>query len=185
MTARYGDFKEECFPRPSGGCSCNIKDAQGRQSVQSFSDDQECKIPIHGWLLTLNNYMIETAIKKQAVNEEIKDKFGAFKENCFPKPSGGCKCNEKIHDKEVVHVYENDEDCRVNAPSSAQKIHQKFGDFKENCFPTPSGGCKCNEVDEDGTQMVAFYDNVTGCKLKLSDSIRGIIIICIHQHSLL
>ena len=45
------------------------------------------------------------------------------------------------------------------------EIEEKFGDFKENCFPKPSGGCSCNEKDADGNEVVAKYDAEAQCKL--------------------
>uniref|UniRef100_A0A914S109 Uncharacterized protein n=1 Tax=Parascaris equorum TaxID=6256 RepID=A0A914S109_PAREQ len=62
---------------------------------------------------------VTTALKKQEVNEQIKEKFGDFKENCFPKPSGGCRCNEKDADgNEVVARYDSEADCKVPLPIS-------------------------------------------------------------------
>lgn len=47
-----------------------------------------------------------------ALNKEILEKFGDFKENCFPKPSGGCKCNVDLGQGETVIEYSEPRDCR-------------------------------------------------------------------------
>uniref|UniRef100_A0A0M3ICK0 Thyroglobulin type-1 domain-containing protein n=1 Tax=Ascaris lumbricoides TaxID=6252 RepID=A0A0M3ICK0_ASCLU len=185
---RYGDFKQECFPRPSGGCSCNVKDPSGVESVKSFAADADCKDP--SGVESVKSFaadadckvpiedVLETALKKQEVNEQIKEKFGDFKENCFPKPSGGCRCNEKdANGNEVVARYDSEADCKVpllmsvavhtaeNKKKVNEEIKQKFGAFKENCFPRPSGGCSCNEKDAHGKEVVAKYNSDAECKL--------------------
>ncbi|VDN59844.1 unnamed protein product, partial [Dracunculus medinensis] len=99
----YGDFKEDCFPRPSGGCRCNIKATDGHVTVRQFDSEDECKIP--------NNVAVS---QKQKVTEEIKKKYGDFKENCFPKPSGGCRCNEKhSNGSEIVATYNEEAKCKL------------------------------------------------------------------------
>ncbi|VDM56207.1 unnamed protein product, partial [Angiostrongylus costaricensis] len=102
-------YRPNCHPKPEGGCKCDIKSGpsggckcnvdlgRGEQVVE-YSNDAECKKSIEE----------QTAEHKTELNEEIKEKFGEFKENCFPKPSGGCKCNEKdAEGNEVVTAYNN------------------------------------------------------------------------------
>ncbi|VDK27287.1 unnamed protein product [Anisakis simplex] len=102
------------------------------------------------------------------MNEEIKQRYGSFKENCFPKPSGGCRCNEKdANGNDIVHKYDSDAECRVvarkkRATSSAHRpsqnvrdpvreraqanyaavlneLNEKFKGLKEGCFPRVKG----------------------------------------------
>ncbi|VDM28049.1 unnamed protein product [Toxocara canis] len=128
LTQRYGNFKDECFPRPSGGCNCNVKDSSGVQRVKSFNTDAECKVPIEGQFVTNRvDNLLETALKKQEVNEQIKQKFGNLKENCFPKPSGGCKCNEMdSNGNEVVRSYDSEADCNLPLPMSIAGNRKRY-----------------------------------------------------------
>ncbi|VDK71986.1 unnamed protein product [Gongylonema pulchrum] len=45
---RYGDFRENCFPQPSGGCKCNIMGPGGVPAVKTYDSDVQCKLPIEG-----------------------------------------------------------------------------------------------------------------------------------------
>lgn len=42
---KYGNFKEDCFPTPSGGCNCVESDAAGNRVVNKYDDSVQCKIP--------------------------------------------------------------------------------------------------------------------------------------------
>uniref|UniRef100_A0A915B6M0 Uncharacterized protein n=1 Tax=Parascaris univalens TaxID=6257 RepID=A0A915B6M0_PARUN len=187
---RYGDFKQECFPRPSGGCSCNMKDASGADSVKSFTADADCKVPIE----------VHTAENKKKLNEEIKQKFGAFKENCFPRPSGGCNCNEKdAHGKEVVAKYSSDAECKIPArmkrttaqrPSQnvrdpvreraqanyaavVNELNEKFKGLKEGCFPRPKG-CLCViGKDKNGRDITERRMKDRDCKCQPGERGKG------------
>ena len=67
-------------------------------------------------------FAVETMLNKGLLNEEIEEKFGAFKENCFPKPSGGCRCNEKnARGEDTVATYNNDADCKISADGKLVK----------------------------------------------------------------
>ncbi|PAV90099.1 hypothetical protein WR25_25282 isoform B [Diploscapter pachys] len=107
-----------------------------------------------------------------ALNKEILEKFGDFKENCFPKPSGGCKCNVDLGQGETVIEYSEPRDCRksVEAQTAENKeklnkeIEEKFGNFKDNCFPKPSGGCKCTEKDANGNEVTNSYNTAEQCR---------------------
>ncbi len=59
-------------------------------------------------------------------------------------------------------------DVVVNRIRVNQEIKQKFGDFKENCFPKPSGGCRCNEKDANGTDVEKKYDSEEECKVAVA-----------------
>jgi len=165
IESRYGDFKENCFPRPSGGCNCNEKDQTGSEQVKKYDTDGDCKLPVE----------IQTVINKIVVNDEIRQRFGDFKADCFPKPSGGCSCNERdVNGTEMVAKYDKDEQCKVPLDVVVNRIHvneeikEKFGDFKENCFPKPSGGCRCNERDSNGTEVEKKYDTDVECKVPMA-----------------
>ncbi|KAK6749756.1 hypothetical protein RB195_002018 [Necator americanus] len=162
-TAVATGFRENCFPKPTGGCKCDIKDGSVNTMIE-FASDDECKKPIE----------MVTAENKKKLSEEIHEKFGAFKDNCFPKPSGGCKCNVDLGHGEEVVEYGTDAQCRKSVESQTaehkkelnQEIKEKFGDFKENCFPKPSGGCKCNEKDALGNEVVTAYNNPSECRIR-------------------
>lgn len=140
-----------------------MKDASGHDVTETYGNDEDCRV-----------IAVETILNKALVNEEIQEKFGDFKENCFPKPSGGCKCNEKnAKGEDEVVVYSKTESCRVPKDVVAQKqkvneeIKARYGNFKENCFPKPSGGCKCNEKNAAGEEIVATYNTDAECKVQV------------------
>ncbi|TMS38030.1 hypothetical protein L596_004845 [Steinernema carpocapsae] len=163
---KVDNLRDGCFPRGGGGCSCTIK-KDGADETQSFDDLEACR-----------RQTIQTAKNKMTLNQEFKQKFGNLKENCFPKPKSGCRCN--VRDEagaEVMKTFEKEEDCREVMDESAkeakaavnEEIKQKFGQFKENCFPKPSGGCKCNEKDGNGNEVVATYGSDAECKVSVSE----------------
>uniref|UniRef100_A0A158P6Z4 Secreted protein n=1 Tax=Angiostrongylus cantonensis TaxID=6313 RepID=A0A158P6Z4_ANGCA len=84
-----------------------------------------------------------TADNKKKLNEEIHQKFGGFKSNM-----------KSYSEQTAEHKTELNEE-----------IKEKFGEFKENCFPKPSGGCKCNEKDVEGNEVVTAYNNVAECRI--------------------
>jgi hypothetical protein len=54
------------------------------------------------------------------LNEEFKEKFGALRENCFPRPSGGCRCNEKnAQGDEITVNYDSISECGVQHDAAA------------------------------------------------------------------
>ncbi|WKY04394.1 hypothetical protein Q1695_005413 [Nippostrongylus brasiliensis] len=155
-------FRPNCHPKPAGGCKCDVTEGEIVTEIE-FDYNEDCKKPLE----------MVTADRKKAVNKEIEQKFGAFKDNCFPKPSGGCKCNVDLGHGEEVVEYSADAQCKKSLESQTaehktelnEEIKEKFGDFKENCFPKPSGGCKCNEKDSQGNEVVTAYNNVAECKV--------------------
>lgn len=154
------DYRPNCHPKPGGGCKCDIKSGAFNTEIE-FATDDECKKPTE----------MVTADNKKKLNEEINQKFGAFKDNCFPKPSGGCKCNVDLGQGEQVVEYSTEAECKISMEEQTtlhktelnEEIKEKFGDFKENCFPKPSGGCKCNEKDAEGNDVVTTYSNIAEC----------------------
>ncbi|CAJ0937183.1 unnamed protein product, partial [Mesorhabditis belari] len=157
-------FKDNCRAKSGGGCSCDIKWGDSVEQ-RDFYSDTDCKKSVEQ----------QTVDNKKALNKEIQQKFGGFKDNCFPKPSGGCKCEVNLGrtgDAPQVIEYHNEADCKksIEAETAENKkdvneeIKQKYGDFKENCFPKPSGGCKCNEKDASGADVVASYSTDAQCK---------------------
>ncbi|KAE9550012.1 hypothetical protein FO519_006780 [Halicephalobus sp. NKZ332] len=184
---KFEDFREGCFPRGSGkGCSCTTKSNDGSEVVNTFSDDSECKKSVE-----------ETqAENKKKLNEEFNQKFGSLKENCFPAPSGGCRCTEKDSEgNEVTKKYNTKEECNVPARvkrgqvlSSAgrdqnvrdpvrekaqqnyaaviQELKDKFRNNREGCFPRPKG-CLCvTGKDSLGHDITTRYMKDEDCKCK-------------------
>ncbi|KAK0398463.1 hypothetical protein QR680_002598 [Steinernema hermaphroditum] len=171
MHQQIDNLRDNCFPRGGGGCTCTIKKAGEPDKTEAFDNLDECKKPTQA----------EVARNKATVQQEFKQKYGNLKENCFPKPKSGCRCNVKDENgAEVVRNFEKEEDCRDVMDESAkeakaavnEEIKQKFGQFKENCFPKPSGGCKCNEKDANGNEMVATYGSDAECKVSVSGRVK-------------
>ncbi|GMR33673.1 hypothetical protein PMAYCL1PPCAC_03868 [Pristionchus mayeri] len=159
--ARPVDFKNNCYMTANGGCEC--REVYGSEERTRFYQDlQPCR---------MSDVELQTAENKKALNAEIKRKYGAFKDNCFAKPSGGCKCNVDEGQGEVVREFSSDADCKKSIEELTadrkkelnEEIRQRFGGFKENCFAKPSGGCKCNEKDAQGNDVVAAYNDVAKC----------------------
>ncbi|EYC13074.1 hypothetical protein Y032_0045g1255 [Ancylostoma ceylanicum] len=156
-------FRKNCVPKPSGGCKCSIKDGSVDTEIE-FATDDDCRKPIE----------MVTADNKRKLGKEIEQKFGGFKDNCFPKPSGGCKCNVDLGHGEQVVEYSSDAQCKKSAERQTadnkkdlnQEIKDKFGSFRENCFPKPSGGCKCNEKDARGNEVVKTYNSASQCQIR-------------------
>lgn len=44
----HGNLRENCFPRPSGGCICTVKQSNGVETVENYSSDEQCKLDITG-----------------------------------------------------------------------------------------------------------------------------------------
>uniref|UniRef100_A0A1I7XC45 Secreted protein n=1 Tax=Heterorhabditis bacteriophora TaxID=37862 RepID=A0A1I7XC45_HETBA len=164
------ELYKNCFPKPTGGCKCSVRDGNN-EKIEELNEDSECKKLIDA----------QTVENKKKLNAEITQKFGDFKDNCYPKPSGGCKCNVDLGNGEEVVEYALDALCkkRTEELTSEHKknlndeIKEKFGDFRENCFPKPSGGCKCNEKDAHGNEVVATYNNANQCKVQKTKRDRG------------
>ncbi|KAF8375472.1 ccg-1 [Pristionchus pacificus] len=159
--SRPADFKTNCYLAVNGGCECKVVEGND-ETTRFYSDLDPCRMSVE----------LQTAENKKKLNAEIQQKFGAFKENCFPKPSGGCKCNVDEGQGEIVREFSEDSDCKKSLESQTadnkkklnEEIKEKFGGFKENCFPKPSGGCKCNEKDAEGNEVVATYDDAAKCE---------------------
>jgi hypothetical protein len=44
---KFAEFRDNCFPRGSGhGCRCSTTDSVGKESVNTFDNDEECKKPV-------------------------------------------------------------------------------------------------------------------------------------------
>ncbi|RCN33487.1 hypothetical protein ANCCAN_20686 [Ancylostoma caninum] len=95
-------FRENCFPKPSGGCKCDIDDGSVDTMIE-FATDDECKKPTESIsAVSAQNrvdsviskragvetkelpeaektYAVVTAENKKKLGEEIHQKFGAFK----------------------------------------------------------------------------------------------------------
>lgn len=48
LRKQYGDFRENCFPRPSGGCRCNVMEPDGMQTVKNYDSEAQCRVPVEG-----------------------------------------------------------------------------------------------------------------------------------------
>jgi len=172
LTSRVTEgFRDNCYPKASGGCKCEVNEGHDDVTIREYDNVEQCKKPVE----------VQTALNKMALNKEIQEKFGDFKENCFPKPSGGCKCNVDLGQGETVMEFSDAKDCRksIEAETAENKkklneeIAEKFGNFKENCFPKPSGGCKCTEKDSNGNEVSNSYNNAEQCRELIPPNNRG------------
>ncbi|OZC11034.1 hypothetical protein X798_01860 [Onchocerca flexuosa] len=181
LRKKYGNLRENCFPRPSGGCLCNVKQGNGVETVENYDSDEYCKLDIAA----------QTIHHKKQLNEEIKERYGNYRENCFPMPSGGCKCNEKDPDgNEIVKEYDEDMQCKIlqknrrtanerpsqnvrdpvreraqaNYRAVINELNEKFKGLKEGCFPRPKG-CLCViGKDQDGRDITERRMKDRDCK---------------------
>ena len=201
---KFDDLKDGCFPRGSGkGCSCTFKANDGSEVVNTFESDSECKKSVEGNFKEINflkQKLSEVqAENKKKLNEEFNEKFGSLKENCFPRPSGGCRCSEKDADgNEVTKNYNTKAECNVPARvkrgqvlSSAgrdqnvrdpvrekaqqnyaaviQELKDKFKNNREGCFPRPKG-CLCvTGKDSLGHDITTRYMKDEDCKCKAGE----------------
>jgi len=163
MHERFANFRDNCFPRGSGqGCRCTTT-VNGKEETKVFETVAECQKPT----------VAVTAENKAKLNEEFKEKYAGMRENCFPRPGSGCRCTEKdAEGTEVTKLYDSPADCGVQHDPAAieakqelnKEFKEKHGDLKENCYPRPSGGCRCVEKTEDGSEQTKEYDSESECK---------------------
>lgn len=46
-----------------------------------------------------------------------------------------------------------------------EEITGQYGNYKEDCFPISSGGCKCIDRNATGDEAVKKYDDGMQCKI--------------------
>lgn len=137
MKSQFGDFKENCFPRGSlHGCKCTVTTLDGTEEVKTYDSDADCKKPVESMetpsfydffgiftnftiiftkFYSKNAFLVQAMENKARLNEEFKQKYGNLKENCFPRPKGGCRCVEKDADgNEVEKKFDSEADCNVS-----------------------------------------------------------------------
>ncbi|KAI1726334.1 Conserved Cysteine/Glycine domain protein [Ditylenchus destructor] len=163
---QFADFRENC------GCKCTITNVQGGEDIITFSSYEMCKKPVE----------VETAENKKSLNEEITKKFANFRENCFPRGSGhGCKCTTTdSNGQEEVITFGTDDKCKKpvefqtaeNKKALNEEFKQKYGGLKENCFPRPGKGCRCNEKDANGQESEKLYESDADCKTLVTGRVR-------------
>ena len=169
---KYANFRPNCFPRGNGkGCTCSLTSATGREEVKQFDKDDDCRKPIE----------FQTAENKKKVNEEIQQKYGNFRPNCFARGSGkGCSCSVRgAAGEEEVKYFDKDEDCKKpiefrtaeNKKEVNAQILSLASGLKENCFPRPGGkGCRCVEKDSNNQEIEKRYEDEANCKVQTSHS---------------
>uniref|UniRef100_A0A915PHQ2 Uncharacterized protein n=1 Tax=Setaria digitata TaxID=48799 RepID=A0A915PHQ2_9BILA len=193
---QYGNLRENCFPRPSGGCQCIVKERNGTETIKNYDSDEWCKLSAE----------VQTMHRKKQLSEEIKDRFGNYKENCFPMPTGGCKCTERgaVGDK-MIKKYDDDTQCKVsqeledfqknkrttgerpsqnvrdpireraqaNYRAVINELNEKFRGLKEGCFPRPKG-CLCVVgKDRDGRDITERRLKDRDCKCQPGERSQG------------
>ncbi|CAD5226661.1 unnamed protein product [Bursaphelenchus xylophilus] len=166
---KYGDLKENCFPRPGvkAGCRCTFKNDKGEEQVKLFDNKSECVKPV----------VVQTAENKAKLNQEFKEKMGGLRDGCFPLPKG-CRCTEKdAQGADIVKKYANIDECRgptaedkENKAKVNEELEKKFGGLKENCYPRAGNGgkgCRCTAKDSQGNEQTKYYDTDAECKVEL------------------
>ncbi|VDK71802.1 unnamed protein product, partial [Cylicostephanus goldi] len=136
---KFGDFKENCFPKPTGGCRCNEKDAQGNEVVTAYNDAAQCKIrskrdvgaTVQRQPATINqpaqkyrsrdqpSQNVRDPVRERAqanyaaVLDELHNKFKGLKEGCFPRPKG-CLCviGKTAEGRDITERRMKDADCK-------------------------------------------------------------------------
>lgn len=114
------------------------------------------------------------SVEKRDTATLIKEKFGDFKDNCYPRGSAnGCRCTiEAANGAQAIQTFDNDEQCRKpvevqtaeNKAALNEEFTQKYGGLKENCFPRPGKGCRCTEKDASGNEVERRYEADADCK---------------------
>uniref|UniRef100_A0A914R910 Uncharacterized protein n=1 Tax=Parascaris equorum TaxID=6256 RepID=A0A914R910_PAREQ len=107
-------------------------------------------VTIYGFsfkIVEIFEFLVHTAENKKKLNEEIKQKFGAFKENCFPRPSGGMKRTTAQRPSQNVRDPVR-ERAQANYAAVVNELNEKFKGLKEGCFPRPKGeyAFQCQDV---------------------------------------
>ncbi|KAI6175470.1 hypothetical protein M3Y97_00692400 [Aphelenchoides bicaudatus] len=182
--AATANLRENCFPKPSGGCRCSEKNSKGEEVTANYDSVSECQ----------DQHDPAAIDAKAALNKQFKDELKGLKENCYPKPSGGCRCVEKAEDgSEQTKLYETEEECKVksrrkrdqsrssspvsqnvrdpvrekaaqNYQAVLNELKDKFRGLKEGCYPRPKG-CLCViGKDQDGRDRTERRMKDSDCK---------------------
>uniref|UniRef100_A0A7E4ZY21 Thyroglobulin type-1 domain-containing protein n=1 Tax=Panagrellus redivivus TaxID=6233 RepID=A0A7E4ZY21_PANRE len=158
-------FKDECIPRGVGkGCECTVYKIDGTEDKTNYENDSDCK----------KAQETITAELKASVLDEFKNKYANLREGCFPRPKAGCRCAEKdAEGNEVTKLYNSTSECSdvdaatvENARKVKEELLQKYANLRDNCFPRPKSGCRCNEKDSEGNEIVARYDTNAECQVQ-------------------
>uniref|UniRef100_A0A1I8EPF3 Uncharacterized protein n=2 Tax=Wuchereria bancrofti TaxID=6293 RepID=A0A1I8EPF3_WUCBA len=186
----HNNLRENCFPRPSGGCACIVKQGDGVETVENYDSNEQCRLDIAA----------QTVHNKKQLNKEIKDRYGNYKQDCFLLPSGGCKCSERDEvGNEVVKKYDDGAHCKFSQknkrtaneqpPQNARdpireraqanyravinELNEKFKGLKEGCFPRPKG-CLCViGKDQDGRDITERRMKDRDCKCQPGERSHG------------
>uniref|UniRef100_A0A914E5C7 Uncharacterized protein n=1 Tax=Acrobeloides nanus TaxID=290746 RepID=A0A914E5C7_9BILA len=122
---KYGNMKENCFPRPGKGCRCVEKDASGNEVERRYEEDSDCKVPQR--VKRERDYNVRDPVREQAqqnyqaVVNELKDKFRGLKEGCYPRPRG-CLCviGKDSSGREITQRRMKDSDCKCQPGEHGQ-----------------------------------------------------------------
>jgi len=124
-------------------------------------------------ILILASSVRSSPYEKRDTSVLVKNKFGDFRENCFPRGSGhGCVC--KVTDasgSEENIQFNDDNQCRkpveIETAENKKKLNEEFtqkhGGLKENCFPRVTG-CVCTDKDAVGNEVQKRYESDADCK---------------------
>ncbi|VDM12317.1 unnamed protein product [Wuchereria bancrofti] len=118
---RYGNYKQDCFLLPSGGCKCSERDEVGNEVVKKYDDGAHCKFSQKN-KRTANEQPPQNArdpireraqANYRAVINELNEKFKGLKEGCFPRPKG-CLCviGKDQDGRDITERRMKDRDCK-------------------------------------------------------------------------
>ncbi|VBB26482.1 unnamed protein product [Acanthocheilonema viteae] len=149
----HGNLRENCFPRPSGGCMCTVKQENGVETVENYDSNEQCKLNITARLVHIVAFaLVEILIERSVILSCLRFILIYFPSLQRAVPVDvlcGMMELQTMHNKKQVN----------------EDLKDRYGNYKEDCFPTPSGGCKCIERNADGDKMVRKYDDETECKI--------------------
>lgn len=50
----HNNLRENCSPRPNGGCTCIVKQGSGIETVENYDSDEQCVLDITGTYILLS-----------------------------------------------------------------------------------------------------------------------------------
>ncbi|MCP9265876.1 BMA-CCG-1, isoform a [Dirofilaria immitis] len=203
LRRKYSNLQENCFPRPSGGCACTVRQRNGVETVENYDSDEQCKSQVAVVYICIYlvgrcnllrykklakmyaeelegnvkhyepDFPVQTMYNKKQLNEEIKDRYGNYKEDCFPMPSGVVNALKKMQLKNKRTTNERSsqnvrdpvrERAQANYRAVINELNEKFKGLKEGCFPRPKG-CLCViGKDRDGRDITERRMKDRDCK---------------------
>lgn len=146
-----------CFPKPSGGCRCTEKNAEGKEATVNHDSMADCG----------EQHAPASIDAKKEVNKELKEKSAGLKENCYPRPGSGCRCVEKAgNGTEVTKQYDTEAECKA-------KTRRKRDDDRDRSrSQSPSDRSRSQSPSDPVREKAA--QNYQAVLNELKDKFRGL-----------